>query len=115
MEYRRQGVASIALAAAVEVVCKRGGGWIEATPRALGHYDPLLPKLRKKYGPRSKEVEEHLKSWREVVVPGLGTIKAGQVTARGGSHQGTTLMFERLGFKPEKLDGADGVLMRLRV
>jgi ribosomal protein S18 acetylase RimI-like enzyme len=115
MEYRGRGIASTALAAAVEAIRKRGGGWVEATPMVLGHYDPELPKLRKKYGPRSAEVEKRLKSWPEVDVPGLGRTKAGEVSAKGGSYQGVMSMFERLGFEPEELDGTDGVLMRLHI
>lgn len=36
-EYRRQGVATLALATAVQAIRKRGGGWIEATPETAPH------------------------------------------------------------------------------
>jgi GNAT superfamily N-acetyltransferase len=117
MPYRRQGVADVALAAAVEAVRRRGGGWIEAIPMAGIYYDPLLQKLDKEYGPHSKELEERLRAWPEVVVPQLGTVKATGAAARGAGHQGIMSMFERIGFKAVRLDPVQPgyVLMRLEV
>jgi GNAT superfamily N-acetyltransferase len=54
LDHRRQGVASIALAAALVAIKKRGGGWIEAIPMAFPHHDPKLTKLRKAYGWRCR-------------------------------------------------------------
>ena len=91
-KFRRQGVASAALAAAVEGVRNGGGGWIEATPIAMVHHDPLLGKLRKTYGWRSQEIEDHLKSYPMRLIPGIGSVQAHP----GCHHQDTMSMFERL-------------------
>lgn len=104
IEYRRQGVASIALAAAVESIRNRGGGWIEATPIAGGHRDPQLGKLRKTHGWRSQQVKDHLKTWPDIEVPGVGRVMASPVGPRACDHRGAMAMFERLGFRPTRRD-----------
>lgn len=125
IDYRRQGVASTALAAAVDAIRKRGGGWVEASPLAFSHYDPKLPKLRRTFGWRSDEVREHLKDWPEQDIPGVGHFRAGGASARSVDHRGTMSMFERVGFQPVRRDDLassdqwwvphDRVLMRMKV
>lgn len=122
MEYRRRGVASAALAAAVEAIRKRGGGWIEATPMAFPHDDPMVRKLRKTYGWGSQEVTDHMeKDWPSKQVPGIGRVNGCLVTSKTMGHVGTMSMFERFGFKPTQRDERistahqDWVVMRLKV
>ncbi|MGI8868069.1 MAG: hypothetical protein ACR2F6_04255 [Mycobacteriales bacterium] len=108
----------------MEAIRTRGGGWIEATPIAFTHPDPLLPKLRKTYGWRSQQVVDHLKAWPEIDVPGVGPVKATHVTAKTAHYKGTMSMFERLGFTPINRDDqerswwwvpSEQVVMRLKV
>ena len=115
MDYRRQGVATIALEAAVDAIRKHGGGWVEATPIVFAHHDPQLPKLRRTYGWRSEEVKEYMKSWPVKDVPGIGSVKAADLSPRTAPHNGLMSMFERLGFEPTERDGEAGVVMRLKV
>ena len=98
IKYRRQGVAGLALAAAVDAIRARGGGWVEATPIAFSHADPLLPKLRKAHGWRSEQVKEHLESWPSTEIPGIGQVQATHGSGRSGHYKGTMSMFEQLGF-----------------
>lgn len=114
MDYRRQGVATIALEAAVEAIRKRGGGWIEALPVALAHYDPELRRLRRTYGRGSEEAKERRKSWPVKDVPGIGSVQAGEISAKAAPHSGLMSMFERLGFEPTQRNGQVGVVMRLK-
>ena len=122
-DYRRQGVATIALAAAVEAIRKSGGGWIESTPVAYPSDHRQWRKVRRTHGPRSDQMKAFLEDWPERRIPRVGTVKA---AAGGfGDHRGTMSMFERLGFKPTKRDehGSspywwapyDLVVMRLQV
>ena len=122
-DHRRQGVASIALAAAVEAIRASGGGWIESTPVAYPHDASEWRKIRRAHGPRSDQMKEYLEDWPEKHIPGVGTVKA--ATGGGGDHRGTMSMFEQLGFKPTKRDDHgssphwwqpyDLVVMRLKV
>lgn len=115
MDYRRRGVATIALEAAVDAIRRRGGGWIEALPIVFGHSDAKLRKLRRTYGPRSEEVREYLQSWPVKDVPGIGPVQAANLTRRTGPHMGLMSMFERLGFVPTQRDGHATVVMRLKI
>ena len=126
IDHRRQGVATAALAAAVEAIRGRGGGWIEATPIAFPHNDPTVRRLRKTYRWRSREVIDYLQeNWPRKPVPGIGPVDACHTTAKTMSHAGTMSMFERLGFTPTKLDEytssdrpwdpGGSVVMRLKV
>jgi hypothetical protein len=105
IDHRRQGVAGRALAAAVAAIKKRGGGWVEATPMAFPHRDPMLTKLRKAHGWRSPEVIDYLRdNWPSKEIPGIGRVSACPVTARSMENKGTLSMFEKLGFKPAAID-----------
>ncbi|GAA5032972.1 hypothetical protein GCM10023317_84570 [Actinopolymorpha pittospori] len=126
MDYRRRGVATTALAAALEAIRQRGGGWIEATPIAFPHNDPTVRKLRKTYRWRSQEVIDYLEeNWPHKEVPGVGSVNACLTTAKSMSHAGTMSMFERFGFQPTKRDEyrssdrswdpGDSVVMRLQI
>jgi ribosomal protein S18 acetylase RimI-like enzyme len=125
MDYRRQGVATTALAAAVEAIRERGGGWIEALTVGLPHHDPELRRLKRAHGRRSREVEDHLKSWPVRDIPGIGPIRASTCSTRTLDHRGRMSMYERLGFEPVKRDDLqssddwstpyDLVVMRLKV
>lgn len=125
MDHRRQGVASAALAAAIEAIRNRGGGWVEASPLAFAHHDTELPKIRSTYRWRSEEVREHLKDWPEKDIPGVGRVRAGLARKRSLDHKGLMSMFERAGFTPVARDELsssdkwwvphDRVLMRMKV
>src|SRR5579875_943668 len=99
MGYRRQGVATHALRAAIAAIKKRGGGWIEAHPIAFPHNDPTLGKLRRTYQWRSPEVADYLRhNWPSTEVPGIGTLQGCPSTTKTISHVGTMSMFEKAGF-----------------
>lgn len=115
LNYRRRGVASLALAVAVQSIRQRGGGWIEARPVVHCHYDPELGRARRTYGPRSREVAEHLELWPVQNVPRVGWVRAAEAGERSAPHRGTMSMFERLGFTVAGRDGETAVLMRLHV
>lgn len=105
MDYRRQGVATKALAAAVAAIRKRGGGWIEARPMVFPHHDPMLPKLRRTFGWRSPEVADYIRdNWPSREIPGIGRVNACQASDRTLGHMGTMSMFEKLGFTVVGLD-----------
>lgn len=104
MAYRRQGVATTALAAAVAAIRERGGGWIEALTVGVPHHDPKLRKLWRTYGRRSQEVEDYLESWPVRDIPGVGPIKASTCSTKTLDHRGTMSMYERLGFEPVQRD-----------
>jgi ribosomal protein S18 acetylase RimI-like enzyme len=101
-DYRQQGVATTALAAAVEAVRESGGGRIESTPVAYPHDPRTWRKVRRAHGPRSDEMKAFLEDWPERHIPGVGTVKgaAGGI----GDHRGTMAMFEKLGFQPIRRD-----------
>lgn len=125
MDYRRQGVASRALNAAVAAIRKRGGGWIEATPMAFPHDDPMLRTLRRTYRWRSPEVAEYLRdNWPTKELPGIGTVAGCLNSLRTLGHTGTMSMFEKAGFSATQRDPyrstdpyhpGDFVVMRLKV
>ncbi|MBM7790379.1 GNAT family N-acetyltransferase [Tenggerimyces flavus] len=105
MDYRRQGVATRALAAAVAAIEKRGGGRIESSPMVFPHYDPMLPKLRRTFGWRSAEVAEYIAdNWPSRELPGIGKANACQTSNKTMAHMGTMSMFEKLGFEVVGLD-----------
>ncbi|GAB3748422.1 hypothetical protein [Microlunatus parietis] len=115
LPFRRQGVATLALAVAVQSIRRQGGGWIEARPVVHCHYDPELGKARREFGPRSREVAGHLEVWPVQNVPRVGWVRAAEAGVRTAPHRGLMSMFERLGFTVAGRDGETGVLMRLHV
>lgn len=126
MDYRRKGVATRALKAAVAAIKRRGGGWIEAVPMAFPHDDPMLRKLRRTYRWRSPEVADYLRhNWPTKDVPGIGTVSGCLNSTRTMGHMGSMSMFEKLGFTATQRDErrrsedpyhrGDFVVMRLRV
>jgi ribosomal protein S18 acetylase RimI-like enzyme len=105
MDYRRQGVADRALKAAVKAIRNRGGGWIEATPMAFPHDDPMVRRLRRAHGWGSPELTEYVKqNWPSKEIPGIGFVSACLSTSRTMGHMGTMSMFERLGFEATDID-----------
>ncbi|MFC7621757.1 hypothetical protein [Microlunatus sp. GCM10028923] len=109
IDHRRRGVAGTALAAAVAAIKKRGGGWIEATPISFPHRDTTLRKVRREHGWNSTAVDEYLKdNWPSREIPGLGRVGACPVTAQTMTNVGTLSMYEKLGFKPTKIDELSG-------
>jgi hypothetical protein len=126
MDYRRQGVATTALRAAVAAVTKRGGGWIEGVPMAFPHDDPTVRKLRRTFGWRSTEVADYLRdTWPRKEVAGIGQLSACLSTSRTMGHMGSMSMFEKAGFTAVRRDEQrstddpryprDFVVMRLHV
>ncbi|GAB3751364.1 GNAT family N-acetyltransferase [Microlunatus parietis] len=124
IDHRRRGVAGTALAAAVAAIKKRGGGWIEATPAAFPHRDPMLTKLRRAHGWRSPEIAAYLRDhWPTKDIPGIGRVNGCAVTTKTMDHTGMLSMYEKLGFKPTALDEFTGdqrrpwihVVVRLKV
>jgi hypothetical protein len=105
MDYRRCGVAGTALTAAVAAISKRGGGWIEATPMAFPHDDPMVRKLRRTYGWRSPEVINYVRdNWPTKEIPGIGRVDGCLTTSRTIGHMGTMSMFEEVGFEVTGID-----------
>lgn len=126
MDYRRQGVATRALQAAIAAIKKRGGGWIEAVPMAFPHNDPMVAKLRRTYRWRSSEVADYLRdNWPTKEVPGVGTMQGCLNTTKTMRHMGNMSMFEHAGFTATQRDEerssddpyhpGDFVVMRLHV
>jgi len=103
--YRRQGVAMVALEAAVAAIRRAGGGWIEALPTSFPHRDLEYERLRKVHGAGSVEVTQYIaSSWPQREVPGVGSIQAFPVSSNSMGHTGTSTMFERLGFEITAID-----------
>jgi ribosomal protein S18 acetylase RimI-like enzyme len=110
-EYRSEGIAGIALRAALKAIRGRGGGLVEAYPVARPRQDPAtderLARLKEwerkrahligTHGRFSDEVERHLRSFDPLIeqVEGVGPVEA----SHRPEHCGTTAMFEREGFK----------------
>jgi len=125
MDFRRQGVASRALQAAVAAIKRRGGGWIEAVPMAFPHDDPTLRQLRATYRWRSPEVADYLReSWPSKEIPGIGRVSGCLASTRTIGNMGTMSMFEKAGFTATQRDEirasdpyhpGDYVVMRMRV
>ncbi|WP_152362251.1 GNAT family N-acetyltransferase [Microlunatus speluncae] len=126
MDFRHQGVAGRALKAAVAVIKKHGGGWIEAVPLAYAHHDPMLGKLRRTYRWRSPQVAEYLRdNWPSKQVPGIGRVSPCQNSPKTMGHIGNLSMFEKAGFEPTQRDDlrstdspyhrGDFIVMRLKV
>ena len=125
MDFRRQGVASRALQAAVAAIKRRGGGWIEAVPMAFPHDDPTPRQLRATYRWRSPEVADYLReSWPSSEIPGIGRVSGCLASTRTIGNMGTMSMFEKVGFTATQRDEirasdpyhpGDYVVMRMRV
>ncbi len=115
-KHRRQGIAGIALAAALDSIREQGGGWVEATPiaGAYAHIDRRVRQLQRTHGRGSAEVDEYIRTrtWPEIVLPGIGPVKAARGSFGNVSHQGTTSLFERHGFTPVRIVRDTHVLMR---
>lgn len=106
-----QGIASIALRAALIAIAKRGGGLVEARPVAVVPEDDErviafrnwrreLRRLIRAHGRFSVEVERHLSARPappKVTVKGIGEVD-GIAWAYGAMHPGTVGMFQREGF-----------------
>jgi GNAT superfamily N-acetyltransferase len=111
-KYKRQGVSSVALAAAIESIHREGGGWVEGCPIAAA-YQPIDRRVRelwKTHGKHSAEAKDYLRTrvWPEVEVPGVGPVKAARGTFGNVSAAGTVSLFERAGFEPVKVVGTPG-------
>jgi len=126
VDYRRQGVATMALTAAVAAIKRRGGGWVEAVPMAFPYDDPTVRRLRRTFGWRSGEVADYLRdTWPSKHVPGIGQLSACLATSRTMGHMGSMSMFEKAGFTATRCDEqrstddsrypADFVIMQLHV
>lgn len=125
MDYRRQGVASRALKAAITAIEKQGGGWIEVVTMAFPHHDPMLAKLRRTYRWRSPEVAEYVReSWPTQEIPGIGTVQGCPTSPKTMGHSGKMSMFEEAGFaatrktkkrSPDPYHPGDFVVMRRHV
>ena len=114
-QYRQQGVAELALRAALNAIRKQGGGLVEAFPVVTMPPDPELDELIRSHGGGSAEVRQHLMertgatgvtyydhrpfSVDGVSVQGLGPVTALVRRMAGALHPGTVAMFEREGFK----------------
>lgn len=85
--YQHQGVAGVALRAALEAIRKKGGGLVEAHPLAHADADP------------TPEGRPYLV---EVVVRGVGPVSALCRWWSPALHVGTVSMFEKEGFKAVK-------------
>lgn len=124
-DFRGQGVATKALAAAVEAIRKAGGGWVESTPVAYPQSNRQWRKVKRTYGIRSEEMRDYLETWPTKHIPGVGTVKAALTTSQTADHRGVMTMFERQGFEPTRRDDHgsspkwwipyDLVVMRLKV
>jgi len=105
VEFRGRGVATTALAAALDAIRTYGGGWVEATPIAFPHNDPTLRQLRRRYGWRSSEVADYVAAhWPATEVPGIGRLRACPATGKTMSSTGTMSMFAKFGFTPTRRD-----------
>lgn len=113
-EYREQGVAELALHAALVAIRKKGGGHVEARPVVSMSPDPDLDELIRAYGGMSRQVREHIVkrtgatdvtyydrrpfSVKGLFAPGLDPVMAIVRRMAGAFHPGTMTMFEREGF-----------------
>jgi GNAT superfamily N-acetyltransferase len=92
--YRRRGVASLALGAALEAIRRRGGGLVEAYPVAGW---------------------SHAKPRPEVYIEGAGLVLAAHGSFGNVSTSGTVSMFERAGFKAVGIVARTHVVMQKSV
>jgi len=94
--YRRNGIAGVALQAALEAIGNSGGGVVEGYPVAgWTHGREASPGA--------------------VPVPGLGTVEPAHGSFGNVSTTGTVSMFEKAGFRPVGLSGRCWVQMRRTV
>lgn len=115
-EHRRQGVAHIALEAALASIRTKGGGWVEATPLASTHTLPQhYHQLVKAHGKDCAEAKRYFDEWPSVVVRGVGRVPAERGGFGSRAWVGTVSMFERHGFEAVKIVGGTRVLMRRRI
>ena len=92
--HRKQGVAGVALRAALESIRKRGGGIVEAYPIVAASFDG---------GPLERPVA------------GVGTVTAAQGSFGNVSTSGTVSMFRAEGFDPVARIGTSQVVVRRTV
>jgi hypothetical protein len=117
-KHRRQGVAGVALRAALEAIRKRGGGLVEGYPVAHWHVDREFARLFRKFGRQSPEVRSHLAARKRpegVFVRGVGPVAAAHGGFGNVSTQGTVSMFEKAGFRPTAVVSRTHVLMQRTV
>jgi ribosomal protein S18 acetylase RimI-like enzyme len=114
-DYREQGVAELALRAALDSIRKRGGGLVTAHPVVGLPHDQRLDELIREYGGVSTKVLRHAKkrfgatdvvaydrrAWSVggVFVHGLGPVWASVRRGASASHTGSMGMFERERFR----------------
>jgi ribosomal protein S18 acetylase RimI-like enzyme len=111
-DHRRRGVATIALAAALNAIAARGGGWIEAAPIVAAYHDPRYHEIANAYGRESEELRRYLASWPTHLVRGIGLVPAKRGSLGSVGWPGTVAMFLRQGFQPLKIAGDVYVTMR---
>lgn len=113
--YREQGVAELALRAALDAIRKRGGGIVTAHAVVGLQHDQVLDDLIREHGGVSAEVLRHAKkrfgatdviaydrrAWSVggVLVHGLGPVWATVRRGASASHTGSMGMFERARFR----------------
>lgn len=114
-DHRRNGVAGVALAAAIESIRGQGGGWVEATPIVATHSAGRYHRIVREYGRDSVELEKYLKTWPTHAVRGIGPVPAIRGGFGGVSHPGTVSMFERHGFEAVRIVRETYVLMRRHI
>ena len=113
--YRRRGVAGVALAAAVEAIGRQGGGWVEATPIVGSHPAGRYHQIVRAHGRDSDQMQEFLANWPYHDVPGVGPVPLTRGGFGGVSHPGTVSMFLRQDFEPVKIIRDTCVLMQRHV
>jgi hypothetical protein len=118
-EYREQGVAELALSAALAAIAEAGGGKVRAAPIVSLPHDPQLDDLIRAHGGRAKKVLARAKerygatdvvaydrrAWSVggVTVHGLGPAWALVRKAPVVKHTGTIALFEKARFKGTEL------------
>lgn len=114
-DYRRQGIAELALRAALDAIRRKGGGSVVAQPVAELPHDQQLDDLIREHGGVSAEVLRHAKkqfgatdvvaydrrAWSVggIFLHGLGPVWASVRRGATASHTGSVEMFERARFK----------------
>jgi len=99
--HRMQGVARLALSAALKSIAKAGGGSVEAYPVVQGKPDAELRALIRVYGRESHEVRRYLrvKKLATVAIDGVGDVAVARGSFGFNSTQGTVSMFSREDFR----------------